>query len=243
MKDQFYHLIASAVDLFLWSGELLGQENLPGKGPAVFIGNHLDAAGPIGVACSLPLRVHPWIITDMMDRDLAPKYMQWDFIERQLHLKPPLSCWLASLLCRITVPLFHSLGCIPVYRHDYHRLHATLQATLQVLRTGEFVLIFPEDNQLPMDPVTRMQPFQHSFVRLAEMYHLETGLCLPFIPVATHGSGYVRLGPAVVYNPRSQVGVERCRIKDAIEDQVIRMYLEMDGRDQKQDLRALPIVR
>src|SRR5512136_3118856 len=98
MRDRFYHFIASAVDLFFWSGELIGEENLPNSGPAVFIGNHLDAAGPIGVSCSIPLRVHPWVVADMMDRDLAPKWLQMDFTERQLHLKPPLSRWLSRAI-------------------------------------------------------------------------------------------------------------------------------------------------
>ena len=43
MKDGLYQFIVGVVDLFLWGGKLIGEENLPKRGPAVFIANHLDA--------------------------------------------------------------------------------------------------------------------------------------------------------------------------------------------------------
>jgi hypothetical protein len=89
MKDGLYQFFVGVLDLFLWGGKLIGEENLPRRGPAVFIANHLDATGPIAAACSIPLRFHPWVIADMMDKDLAPIWLQSDFVERQLHLSPP----------------------------------------------------------------------------------------------------------------------------------------------------------
>ncbi|KAF0106379.1 MAG: hypothetical protein FD146_2645 [Anaerolineaceae bacterium] len=239
MKDTTYHIIASVLDLFLWSGELVGEENLPRSGPAVFIANHLDAAGPIATACSIPLRVHPWSIADMMDKDLAPKWLEKDFTIRQLHLKPPASRWLARGLCKFVVPLFYSLGCIPVYANDYERMRATLDMSMEVLREGKFLLIFPEDYRLPKDPVTKMQPFQHSFVRLGESYYAETGERLPFYPVTVHASGYLVVGMPVVFNPLNLVGMERRRLKGLLEQEITRTYLEMDGQAAGRDVRAL----
>jgi len=106
MKDGLYQFLVGVLDLFLWCGELIGEENLPRRGPAVFIANHLDATGPIATACSIPMRVHPWVIADMMDKGLAPLWLQADFVERQLHFKPPVSRWVARALCRISVPFF-----------------------------------------------------------------------------------------------------------------------------------------
>jgi hypothetical protein len=243
MKDTTYHFIAGVLDLFLWSGKLSGEENLPRSGPAVFIANHLDAVGPIATACSIPLRVHPWVIADMMDKDLAPKWLQADFTERQLRLKPPVSRWLAKGLCKIAVPLFYSLGCIPVYASDYERMHATLDMSMEVLRKDKFMLVFPEDYRLPKDPVTKMQPFQHSFVRLGERYHAETGKCLAFHPLTVHESGYLVVGQPVVFNPLNAMGVERRRLKSLLEQEVIRVYLELDGQAAGQDVRALTLER
>lgn len=231
MNDGLYQFIAGLLDLFLWGGELIGEENLPRRGPAVFIANHLDATGPIAASCSIPLRVHPWVIADMMDKDLAPAWLQGDFTERQLHLKPPVSQWFAKALCSIAVPLFYSIGCIPVYRGDYERMQVTLRMSMDVLRQGKFLIVFPEDNRLTTDPVTKMQPFQHSFVRLGEIYYEETGKRLEFYPVVIHGSGIVRVGKAVAFNPINQVGQERRRLKALMENTIQAMYLHASGAD------------
>ncbi|MGA2503510.1 MAG: 1-acyl-sn-glycerol-3-phosphate acyltransferase [Anaerolineales bacterium] len=229
MKDSLYQFIAGVIDLFLWGGKLIGEENLPRRGPAVFIANHLDATGPIAAACSIPLRFHPWVIADMMDKDLAPIWLQSDFVERQLHLTPPISRWVARALCRISVPLFYSLGCIPVYANDYERMRETLEMSMNVLREGKFLLVFPEDYRLPKDPVTKMQPFQHSFVRVGERYYAETGERLEFYPLTIHGSGNLVVGKPVVFNPLNQVGVERRRLKELMEDTITCMYMHLEG--------------
>jgi 1-acyl-sn-glycerol-3-phosphate acyltransferase len=236
MKDFFYQLLVGVIDLALWGGELLGEENLPKQGPAVFLSNHIEAAGPIAALCSIPLRLHPWVMAQMMDKDLAPPYLQDDFTERQLHLKPPLSRWVAQGLCRIAVPLFYSLGCIPVYRGDYERMQETLDRSMVVLRESEFLMVFPEDNRLPTDPVTKMQPFQRTFARLGEMYFQETGRRLPFYPVAVHPKGFVQVGEPVLYNPLTATGAERHRLKDLMESTIQSMYLRLESSDMTASL-------
>jgi 1-acyl-sn-glycerol-3-phosphate acyltransferase len=180
MKDGSYFFLTRLLNLFLWRGKLIGRENIPANGPAVIIANHLDAFGPIGTMASLPIRVHPWSVANMMDKDLAPAWLQWDFVERQLHLKPPFSAWFSKTLCRITVPLFYSLGCIPVYRNDYRKMQQTLQMSVQVLGMDKYLLIFPEDPNLGTDPSTNMAPYQHTFTRLGELLFAESGKQLAF---------------------------------------------------------------
>jgi hypothetical protein len=231
MKDELYHFIVGVLDLFLWGGELVGEENLPQHGPAVFIANHHEATGPIAVACSVPLRLYAWSVADMVDKEKAAAYLQWDFVERTLRLKPPVSSWVAGWLSRITVPFLLSLGCIPVYKGDYDRMVETLRLSMDVLRQGKFLLVFPEDNMLPADPITGMRLFQRSFARLGEMYYEETGERLEFYPVAIHPSGYVKVGKAVAFNPLNTVGIERHRLKNLMEDTVRAMYLQVENKD------------
>jgi 1-acyl-sn-glycerol-3-phosphate acyltransferase len=240
MNDGMYRLIGRVLDLLLWRGKLIGEENLPKRGPAVFISNHLNATGPIAACCSIPVRVHPWIMADDMDKDLAPLFLQADFVERQLHFTPPVSRWLSRAICSISVPFLNSLGCIPVYRSDYEGLRKTLEISMGVLREGKFVLIFPEDPRLPADPVTKMNPFMHGFVRLAEMYYAQTGECLEFYPVMIHSSRHLVVGKPVVFNPLNSVGMERRRLKDLMEDTIIAMYMQMEGGDTSGKLTLQP---
>jgi hypothetical protein len=230
MKDGLYHFIVGILDLFLWGGELVGEENLPRRGPAVFIANHHEATGPIAAACSIPLRMYAWSVADMVDEEKAAAWLKWDFVERTLHLKPPASGWVARGLSRITVPFLRSLGCIPVYKGDYDRMVETLRLSMDVLRQGKFLLVFPEDNMLPADPITGMRLFQRSFARLGEMYYQETGERLKFYPVAIHPSGCVIVGKAVTFDPLNPVGLERHRLKDLMEDSIRSMYLQVEDK-------------
>jgi hypothetical protein len=230
VKDELYQFIVGVLDLFLWSGELVGEENLPRRGPAVFIANHHEAIGPIAVACSIPLRLYTWSVADMVDKEKAAAWLKWDFVERTLHLKPPASAWVAKGLSKLTVPFLRSLGCIPVYKGDYDRMVETLQLSMDVLRQGKFLLVFPEDNMLPADPITGMRLFQRSFARLGEMYYQETSERLGFYPVTVHPAGYVTIGKAVTFNPLNNVGIERHRLKDLMEDTIRTMYLQVEHK-------------
>jgi 1-acyl-sn-glycerol-3-phosphate acyltransferase len=240
MKDELYHFIVGVLDLFLWGGDLVGEENLPRRGPAVFIANHHEAIGPIAAACSIPLRMYSWSVADMLDEEKAAAWLKWDFVERTLHIKSPASAWVAKGLSRLTVPFLRSLGNIPVYKGDYDRMGDTLRLSMDVLRQGRFLLVFPEDNILPADPVTGMRLFQRSFARLGEMYYAETGERLEFYPVAIHPSGTVTVGKAVAFNPLNAVGIERHRLKNLMEDTVRTMYLQVEHKGSSEAAALTP---
>jgi hypothetical protein len=228
MFEKFFSVQKKIMGPLLWNGKLAGGENLPRQGPAVFIANHMDALGPIAITCALPLRFKSWMIADIVDKDLAPAYFQKDFIERQLHFKPPLSRWISLMISKINVPFLHAIGSIPVYTGDYDGIRKTMDLTMDALRKGEYIMIFPENPFLPADPVTKMNPFMHSFARLGEMYYAETGKCLEFYPLAVHPKKYVVVGKPVAFNPLNPVAQERRRIRDLMESSVKSMYLVPD---------------
>ncbi len=228
MFDTFFPVMKKIMGPFLWSGKLVGEENLPQHGPAVFIANHMDAVGPIAVTLALPLRFKSWMIADIVDKDLAPAYFQKDLIERQFHFKPPLSRWIARMISKINVPFLHAIGSIPVYRGDYEGIRKTLKLSMEVLREEKYILILPENPFLPADPATKMSPFMHSFVRLGELYYAETGKCLDFYPLAVHPKKYVVVGKPFPFNPLTSVGQERRRLRDVLEDSIKAMYLIPD---------------
>jgi hypothetical protein len=109
---------------------------------------------------------------------------------------------------------------------------------MDVLRQGKCLLIFPEDNWLPAEPVTGMRPFQHSFARLGEKYFVETGERLEFYPMAIHASGYMMVGKVVTYNPNYAVGAERQRLKRLMENAIKTMYMQMENEDSSNMLSS-----
>jgi len=240
-----FELILSILKIVLgpiiWHGKLVGEENLPKHGPAVFISNHMDALGPIAIVDSVPLRMKTWMVAEDVDKDLAPAFLQKDFVERQLHFNPPFSRWFSLVLSRITVPFLTAIGSIPVYRGDADGIRKTLEMSMVALCEERYILVFPENPLLPADPATKMNPFRHSFARMGEMYYAETGKCLEFYPLTIHPKRYVVVGKPVSYNPLNPAGRERRRLCDLMETTIKKMYLHPDPGAQDAGLAVLEI--
>lgn len=231
VNEKLYRFVSWSFQELIWGGDLLGNDYLPETGPAVFVSNHLGALGPIAVGASIPLRLHTWTHADLLDPLLAPDYLRRDFVERQLHLKSPLSEWLAEGISKITVPLLRTVGCIPVY-HTPEGLLETFHLSVDLLTEGKFLLIFPENSDLPLDPRYQMKPFRKGFARLGEMYYERTKKILPFHPVAVHAESMtVRVGRPIRYNPLNDPANERARITDLLERTIHEMYLQASQTD------------
>ena len=112
--DALYWFMSHVLDAFIWGGELTGSENLPTEGPAIYVCNHALALGPIAVAASLPVRIHPWVINDMLDPQKAAAYLNMDFVEPQLHIPSPFSTLVSRWISQISVRLLRGIGSIPV---------------------------------------------------------------------------------------------------------------------------------
>lgn len=231
ISDWSYFRAVHTLDAFLWGGELIGDENIPDDGPGVFTANHLGPLGPIGCVCSIPLRLHFWAIGEMMDRELAPEYLRADFVEPQLKLKMPVSLKFSTFLSKLTVPLLTSFGCIPIHRGDYDGLNDTLEASLNWLLEGKFLLVFPENASMGEDTMIQIRPFQKTVFRLGEMYYEKTQQKLDYFPVAVHDSRKVKVGKPYSFNPMNSLVHERLRLKNLVEYSVRRMYAELENGD------------
>ena len=227
MNDITYFLIVRIIDCLYWRKTLLGAENLPEAGPAIFVANHLGPKGPIGAVCSIHLRFFPWIVSEMLDLKLASDYLRVDFVEPSLRLRPPLSLAVAKAISLISVSMLTSLGCVPVCRGKYDNVLNKLHDSVVLLKEGRILLVFPEEPERELDPQTNMRPFLKGYTRLGELFFEETGKILSFYPVAIHESKNVMLGQPILFNPDNPRGLERHRLKDLLENRIKDMYLEM----------------
>jgi len=228
--DALYWFVSHMLDAFIWGGELTGDENLPHEGPAVYVSNHALALGPIAVAASLPVRIHPWVVGDMLDWEKAAAYLNKDFVEPQLHIPPPLSMPLARLISQASVRLLRGVGSIPVW-HGGEALE-TYRISLDHLTAGQSLLIFPEDPTQPVDEQSKMSPFLKSFARLGELYFERTQKILKFYPIAVHPNlRKVKLGKPISFNPNNNRANERMRIRSVLETIIRGMFIEMTLQD------------
>lgn len=226
MNENLYRFVAWGFQELIWGGDLLDADNLPERGPAVFVSNHLGALGPIAVGASIPLRLHAWIQADMLDPRLAPDYLRCDFIEPTLRVPPPFSHALARAISKIHIPLLRAVGGIPVHRTPEGFLE-TFRLSVDLLAQGECLLVFPEDPNLPVDPRYQMTPFQKGFARLGEFFYERTKKILSFYPLAVHARSFsVRVGKPIRYNPFGKPAGERVRIRSLLEQSIHEMYLQ-----------------
>jgi len=227
MSDNYlYHGLAGLLDLLVWGGELVGVENLPKTGPVVFISNHALALGPIAVVASLPMRVYPWVIADMLEWDKAAAYLNKDFIEPQLHIPPPLSMFVARIIAQASVRLLRKFDCIPVWHGE--QVLETYRISVEYLMKGRNLLIFPEDPTQPFAAECQIRPFLKGFARLGELYFGRTQKALRFYPLTVYpGLRQVILGKPITFNPINNLVDERNRIKSVLESIIKNMCTEM----------------
>jgi hypothetical protein len=224
--DVLYRFLVEFLDAFIWGGELVGEENLPEGGPAVFVSNHALALGPIAVAASLPVRLYPWVISDMLDWERAAAYLNKDFTEPQLHVPAPLSILISKLIAQASVRLLRRIEGIPVWHGE--KALETYRISIDYLARGKSLLIFPEDPAQPLDEQCKMSPFQKGFARLGDLFYERTRQLLRFYPLAAHpGLRQVKLGKPIVFNPSNNVANERVRIRSVLESVIRNMFLEM----------------
>ena len=171
-----YKIIKWLVWLFSPRMTIEGAENIPAE-PCVVVGNHTQMNGPITSELYLPGKHRTWCAGEMMELKEVPAYAYRDFWSG----KPRYIRWFYKLLSYIVAPIsvcvFNNANTIAVY-HDT-RIVTTFRKSIEALRQGESLVIFPECPE-PYNNI--LYQFQDKFIDLARMYHRKTGTRLAFVP-------------------------------------------------------------
>ncbi len=164
---------------------ICGMENIRGSGPAIYACNHLASEGPIAVILSLPVRFYTWTIAEMLDFQRASQYLFDDFVRPAWHLNGHFGHAVSFLVSRIAVRLLTGLGSISVDR-SRGGFAGAFNHSLNLLKQGKNLLVFPEDPKGPLDPKVQMRPFMTGYTWLCYLYYKETGQRLPIYPLAAY---------------------------------------------------------
>jgi 1-acyl-sn-glycerol-3-phosphate acyltransferase len=216
-----------------FSYDVVGFENITTPGPAIFIANHLGALGPIETILSVPIRFYPWIISEMLDFKLAPKYLFDDFIHPVLHLNGRFGLLFSTLLTKISIRLLRAIGSVSIDRFGGTTTDGFRQS-LRLLREGKNLLIFPEDALLPVDLITLMRHFMPGFVKLCSLYQAGAASLLPVYPMAVHaGSETVAIGMPEFFHPLGEHREAMNSFNLLIEQRVRMLYLELQKNNDE----------
>lgn len=172
-----YRILKWLIWLFYPKMEVVGTENLPEE-PSIVVGNHCQTNGPVFCELYFPSRRYTWCAGQMMHREEVADYAFEDFWSG----KPAYSRWFYRILSHLITPfclcLFNNARTIPVYRDN--RMLTTFRETMDRLREGNHVVVFPEHNQ-PFNNI--IYDFQDRFIDTAKLYYRKTGKELSFVPL------------------------------------------------------------
>jgi len=213
-----YLLIKAAVRAAYPRMQVEGLENLPEEG-AILVGNHCQMNGPIACELFFPDNRYTWCAGQMMHLKEVPGYAFQDFWSQ----KPAASRWFYRILSYAIAPLsvliFNNANTIPVYRDG--RLLATFRSTIDKLKQGAKVVIFPEYDRKYNNI---LYDFQEHFVDVARIYCARTQKELSFVPlyIAPKLKKMV-LGAPIPYRADQPAEEERQRICSALKAEITRL--------------------
>ena len=210
-----YRAVCAIVRLFYRRPSIEGVENLPDR-PCILVGNHAQMNGPIVAELYLPFPRAIWCAGEMMNLHEVADYAYRDFWSQ----KPKATRWLFRLVAHIIPPLsvsvFNNAHCIGVYRDQ--RIVSTIRTTLEHMKRGERIVIFPE-HDAPHNHI--VYDFQNRFIDVARMYHRQTGVAPSFVPIYFAPKLHrVVIGAPIPFDPQAPQADERSRLCAALMDAV-----------------------
>jgi hypothetical protein len=221
-RNILYLLICALIRLFYRRPAFVGEENLPDE-PCVLVGNHTQMNGPIIGELYFPGKPFIWCAGEMMHYREVPGYAYTDFWSFKPRWCRPFYRLLAYLITPLSVLLFNNARTIPVY-HDT-RLITTFRASIEKLREGHSILIFPEKNER-WNGI--LYEFQDKFIDLARFYYRKTGKALSFVPLYNAPALHKTLiGKAVVFDPSRPIEQERARLCAALKDAITELAVSL----------------
>jgi 1-acyl-sn-glycerol-3-phosphate acyltransferase len=205
-----------------------GRRNINLHGPLILVSNHAGSFGPISVITSFPSKLYPWVDHETTEAKTVAKKVQEDFLEAELHLKPPLSAYLGRVIGRICVALLKDIEAIPVYGKS-RRIRHTVDTSLKLLEEGKNILVFPEDVKKSKNEA--ICDFSTGFMNLAKLYFEKTRKAVSFLPIAVNRRVKgILVGKPIRFDESVPFHDEKARLKRELESSIFTMYRSLEGQ-------------
>ena len=210
-----------------FNSRVRGIGNVQAGEPVIMVANHAGAYGPVSVITSMPFPLYPWVTHEVTDLHSVARRIQDEFFEQELHLKPPVSTYLAKVIGRICVAVMKDIGAIPVYQMS-KEIRSTVARTLALLEQGKNILVFAEDSTRKINDV--LCEFRTGFIHVARLYYQRTRKAIQFLPVAVNRRiGAIQIGMPIRFDGQKPFSLEKKRLKAELEQTVYSLYEQLDS--------------
>jgi 1-acyl-sn-glycerol-3-phosphate acyltransferase len=229
-------LFYKAFRYLLFKIHVRGTRNFTNRGPVILVSNHEGSFGPISVITSFPSKLYPWVDHEITDLRTVATRIQTEFLEAELHLKPPVSTYLARVIGRICVSLMKNIDAIPVYKESF-QIRSTVDRSLQLLQEGKNILVFPENPLKPINEV--LCDFYTGFLHLARLYFEKTRKAITFLPIAVNRKvKSILIGKPIDFNGTNPFSEEKIRLKKELESTIYTLYYSLEENPEPR--KAVP---
>jgi 1-acyl-sn-glycerol-3-phosphate acyltransferase len=219
-----------------FNSRVRGIRNVQAGEPVIMVANHAGAYGPVSVITSMPFTIYPWVAHEVTDLHTVARRIQDEFCEQELHLKPPLSAYLARVIGRICVAVMKDIGAIPVYQMS-KQIKSTVARTLALLEQGKNILVFAEDSTRKINDV--LCEFRTGFIHIARLYHEKTRKAIQFLPVAVNRKmGGILIGTPIRFDVTRPFSLEKQRLKSELQSTVYTLYCRLESRKDHRKRRS-----
>ena len=202
------------------------------QGDVLFICNHGEIYGPVAAMLYLPTVFRPWVLSRMMIRDEIVEHMYYGTMERQKWLPEKWKRPLLRLITPFLVYLFEGVHAIPVYRGQPKELMKTFRLTLDAMRDGHNILIFPENADEHEEGKSGfikdgVGDFYTGFAMLGMMHWARNKRRAVFVPVyANKRKRLVTIDDGIVFDPENGTNEEKLRIAQMLHERLSAMARE-----------------
>lgn len=208
---KLYNFLSRVGSPFLPVKEAVFAEPI-GNEPVIFLANHLGAVGPMYMAVTFPLRenVRIWCNEGMMEEKMTVEYIRHDWWWRPESKLAPLYSATIPYVARAIVPkVLRSAPTIAVYRDA--RIMTTMRKSLQALKEGKHIVIFPE---LPDGFDSHAERLQMGWLNLVTMYKRATGKDIKMVPIHIDQKNRVfRVQKGIIADPDIPLAEQEERIE------------------------------
>ncbi|MBO5719171.1 MAG: hypothetical protein J6R71_06090 [Bacteroidales bacterium] len=216
--------------------KVIGEDKLLNSNEAfVIVGNHGMWHSPVGAVLNLNVPFRPWIHDVVLQQDscqkeilILMKNMRW--------LPEALKKTLARLLAKRLITYLNEFRPIPVRRGCSREAINTLTYSVEALKNGENLLIFPEQPRSHGASIDQeaalaepLRELYTGFAQLGRLYYQTCGRHLHFFPMYIHRQKKTLcIGEPVVYKHLGDAFAE----KQLISKQLYQALRAMEKQEQ-----------
>lgn len=174
-RGLLYNILYKVARFFYGKIKFIGLDNI--KSPCIIVANHAQAYGPLMFELGFPFSQKMWCISDMLSLKTAPNYIYKDFFKYKSKKMAWLYLPLSFLMSPMLVYLCKNIHPIAVYKDS--KILSTFKNSVQSLKNGENIIIFPETHEKNNNIVNN---FQTGFVNISKFYEKQCQMPLLFVP-------------------------------------------------------------